>query len=191
MKSARLLLPLLLAVLAAGCASVPMPYPSCVAIGPAGSACPLPPRDLPAVSARHVVTINHDGQSQTFLGRLHVDNDALRLAGASLFGTHLFTITWDGTHIASRPPSRKLHPKLMVVMLEMAMADPAALRPRLHGLVLKVDDSGDGEVRTLHERGHLVARIERHGQPLAAARLTIAIPPAGLRIRLDPVPEAP
>lgn len=191
MRSTRLLLPLLLAVLAAGCASVPMPYPSCVAIGPAGSACPLPPQDLPAISARHVVTVNHDGQSQTFLGRLHVDASALRLAGASLFGTHLFTITWDGRQISSQPPLRKLHPKLMVVMLEMAMADPDALRPRLHGLVLEVDDSGDAEVRTLHEHGHLVARIERHGQTLAAARLDISIPPAGLHIRLDPVSEEP
>ncbi|HET7267034.1 MAG TPA: DUF3261 domain-containing protein [Oleiagrimonas sp.] len=191
MRSARLLLPLLLTVLAAGCATVPMPYPSCVAIGPAGSACPLPPQALPAVAARHVVTITHDGQSQTFLGRLNVDQQALRLAGASLFGTHLFTITWDGTRVTSEPPERKLHPKLMVVMLEMALANPDALRPRLHGMELKVENAGDGEVRTLYEHGHLVARIERHGDELASSRLRISIPPAGLHIRLDPLSGTP
>lgn len=187
MKSIRFLLPLLLVLLVAGCASVPMPRPDCVAIGPAGSMCPLPPQALPAVSARHVVTVTHDGQSHTFLGRLHIDHDALRLAGASLFGTHLFTIIWDGHDIRSQPPQSKMHPELMVVMLEVALADPDVLRPRLHGMVLKVEGQGDHEKRELFEHGHLVARVEKRGAALADAHMVMTIPPAKLTLKLAPV----
>lgn len=187
MKPVRLLLALVLALLAVGCASVPTLRPGCVAIGPAGSICPLPPAALPRISARHVVTVTQNGQSQAFLGRLQIDAGSLRLAGASLFGTHLFTITWDGHAIASQPPEAKLHPQLMVVMLEVALADPVALRPRLHGLVLKVDGQGDDEVRELFERGRLVARVERHGTSLADAHLVMTIPPAKLSLRLVPL----
>ncbi len=185
MKPVGLLL-LSWALLAAGCASIPLP-PGCVAIGPAGAICPLPPAALPAVAARHVVTVTHAGQSHTFLGRLRVDPHALRLAGASLFGTHLFTLTWDGHALSMQPPQAALRPKLMLVMLEVALADPATLRPRLHGLVLKVERHGDDETRALYERGRLVGRIEKHGTPLAVASLTMDIPPAGLRLRLQPL----
>lgn len=190
MKLIRLLPLLFLVTLMAGCATLP-DGPGCVAIGPAGAFCPLPPQDLPAVSARHMVTITHDGQNQTFLGRLHIGADALRLAGASLFGTHLFTITWDGARTSSEPPLPSLRPKLMVAMLQVALADPDALRPRLHGMVLKIENDGANEVRTLYEHGHLVARIERHGNMLASATLTIHIAPAGLRVQLTPLSDTP
>lgn len=178
---------LLIALLGAGCASVPAPRSDCVPIGPSGQICPLPPAALPAVSASHIVTVTRDGQSHTFLGRLHIDHDALRLAGASLFGTHLFTVSWDGHGIVSQPANSKLHPELMVAMLEVALADPAVLRSHLHGLTLEIDSHGDGEVRKLYERGRLVAHIEKHGSPLAVARLTMRIPPVGLTLHLTPV----
>jgi hypothetical protein len=187
MKILRFLPALLLALLGAGCASVPATGPGCVAIGPSGAVCPLPPGALPAVSARHLVTVTQDGQTHTFLGRLQIDAANLRLAGASLFGTHLFTITWDGQHITSAPPQAQLRPQLMVVMLEVALADPAALRPRLHGLVLKVEDHDGTEVRQLFARGRLVARVERHGAALADAHLVMTIPPARLTLRLAPL----
>ncbi|HEX7341992.1 MAG TPA: DUF3261 domain-containing protein [Rhodanobacteraceae bacterium] len=190
MKPSRLLLPLLFVVLGAGCAGLPMTRPDCVAIGPAGAVCPLPPAQLPALSARHVVTVTHAGQSHTFLGRLHIGRDALRLAGASLFGTHLFTLTWDGHAVSMQPIQSKLRPKLMLVMLEMALADPAALKPRLHGLVLKLSGTADDEVRALYEHGHLVARVERRGASLASAHVVMSIPPAKLVLRLAPLDGA-
>jgi len=184
---ARLLAGLLLCLACAGCASLP-PLPStCVKIGPAGAVCPLPPSALPKVEASHLVTVTHQGQSHTFLGRLGIDDKTLRLAGASLFGTHLFTITWDGQAVTSQPPEPNMHPKLMVAMLEVALADPAVLRSRLHGMTLTLERNNGVETRELVEHGHLVAHIERRGETLAAARLSIRIPPADLTLQLKPL----
>lgn len=177
----------LLFLCCAGCAMLSPTPPDCVKIGPVGAVCPLPPTALPAVQASHIVTITRGAEKQTFLGRLAIDSQALRLAGASLFGTHLFTITWDGHAIVSQPPEPKMRPDLVVAMLQLALADPAKMRPRLHRMVLKLARDGDSDVRELYEHGHLVARIERRGTPLATAHLFIQIPQAGLTLRLDPL----
>lgn len=186
----RLLVCLLLTLACSGCASLRSLPPDCIKIGPAGAFCPLPPSALPVVQASHLVTVTQTDQKHTFLGRLGVDAQALRLAGASLFGTHLFTITWDGKTVTSQPPEPKMHPELVVAMLEVALADPAIVRPRLHGIGLTVQRKGDTEIRELYEHGHLVAHIERHGTPLAAAHLVIRIPPAHLSLRLEPLQKA-
>lgn len=186
----RLITCLLLTLACAGCASLRSLPPDCMKIGPVGAFCPLPPSALPAVQASHLVTVTQADQKHTFLGRLGIDSQALRLAGASLFGTHLFTITWDGHAVTSQPPEPKMHPQLVVAMLEIALADPAMLRPRLHGMELTVNQTGDTDIRELHEHGHLVARIERRGTPLTAAHLVIHIPPAHLTLRLQPLQGA-
>ncbi|HET7300209.1 MAG TPA: DUF3261 domain-containing protein [Oleiagrimonas sp.] len=187
---ARFVASLLLCLACAGCASLPPLPATCEKIGPAGAICPLPPSALPKVEASHLVTVTHQGQSHTFLGRLEIDDKALRLAGASLFGTHLFTITWDGRTVASQPPEPDMHPKLMVAMLEVALADPALLRPQLHGMTLTLERKDGVETRELVEHGHLVAHIERRGATLATARLSIRIPPADLSLQLKPL-QAP
>ncbi|HET7370356.1 MAG TPA: DUF3261 domain-containing protein [Gammaproteobacteria bacterium] len=176
----------LLIPLIAGCATMER-LPGCIKVGPWGQVCPLPPAALPAVDANHIITVTRDGNSQTFLGRLHIGPDALRLAGFSLFGTHLFTISYDGGAVTALPPDIDLHPELVIAMLEAGLATPDEIRPRLHGLTLTVSRTADTEVRELHERGHLVARITRTGAPLAAARVDIEIPPAKLELRLTPV----
>jgi hypothetical protein len=181
----------LLIVCCAGCATLSPTPPGCVKIGPVGRACPLPPATLPAVQASHIVTVTHAAEKHTFLGRLAIDHQALRLAGASLFGTHLFTITWDGHSVTSQPPEPKMHPDLVVVMLEIALVDPARMRPHLHGMVLKVSRDGNKDVRELYEHGHLVARIERRGTPLAAAHMLIHVPQADLTLRLSPLHASP
>ncbi len=171
----------------AGCASLPR-GPGCVKIGPAGAICLLSPAALPQVEARHIVTVEHDGEQDTFLGRLRIDPAALRLAGNSLFGTHLFTIAWDGRTIDTQPRREKMHPDLIVAMLQASLANPGQLRPHLYGMELTVKHDGDGsEVRELYERGHLVARIRKGDGPLTRARLSITIPPAHTHIRLDPL----
>ncbi|HEX7339137.1 MAG TPA: DUF3261 domain-containing protein [Rhodanobacteraceae bacterium] len=187
MKTFRLLAGLTLAMALSACASAPRLPADCIAIGPAGALCPLPPAQLPKVSAQHLVKITQPSGSQTFLGRLEVTPHALRLAGASLFGTHLFTVVWDGKNVTSEPPLPKMHPRLMVAMLETALADPAALRAQLHGMTLTVAHTGDTQTRTLTERGRVVARITQHGGELARARLTMAIPPAHLTLQLTPL----
>lgn len=187
----RLVACLLLVLTCAGCTSLPTLPPDCVKIGPAGAFCPLPPSALPAVTANHLVTVTHEGEEHTFLGRLHVDDKALRLAGSSLFGTHLFTITWDGRTIGSEPPEPKMHPDLIVAMLEASLADPARLRPRLHGMELTVEQKDGAEIRELHEHGHLVAHIERRGASLAEADLSIHLPPAHLTLVLKPLKKTP
>lgn len=177
---------LLLIPLIGGCVTMPQ-LPGCVKIGPFGQACPLPPAALPAADARHIVSVTHAGDRQTFMGRLQIDANTLRLAGFSLFGTHLFTITYDGHDIVSQPQRPELHADLIVVMLEAALADPAALRPRLHGLTLKVSRTGKGETRDLLEHGHLVAHIERSKGPLAEARVVMHIVPADTVLVLRPI----
>ncbi len=178
---------LLLAALLTGCASLPR-GPGCVKIGPFGGACLLPPAALPAVRASHIVNIVHEEQKDTFLGQLRVDHQTMRLAASSLFGTHLFTIDWDGHRVSVQPPREGLRPKLITAMLEAAIADPARLRPQLHGIELAVSKHADGsEVRELREHGRLVARIQRSSGGLDQAYLSIDIAPAKLHLELKPM----
>lgn len=182
-----LLLALLpLALNLGGCATAPL-LPGCIRLGPDGQFCPLPPAALPAGNATHIVSVNRPGKRQVFIGRLRIDNQALRLAASSLFGAGLFTMTYDGNTISSKPEALDLHPDLVVVMLEVAIADPVALRPRLHNLTLKVRPSGHGEVRELYTHGHLVAHIERSGAQLSKASLVIRILPARTTLVMRPM----
>lgn len=180
------LLPLALSL--AGCATAPL-LPGCIRLGPDGQFCPLPPAELPAGNATHIVSINRPGKRQVFIGRLRIDNQALRLAASSLFGAGLFTITYDGSTIRSKPAGLDLHSDLVVVMLEAAIADPAALRPRLHNLTIKVRPTADGEVRDLYTHGHHVAHIERSGASLSDANIAIHILPAKTTLVLRPMEQ--
>ncbi|HET7570702.1 MAG TPA: DUF3261 domain-containing protein [Gammaproteobacteria bacterium] len=178
-------LALFMATLLTGCAT--LPPPGCVRLGPNSHFCLLPPTALPQVSAAHLVTIRRNGERQTFMGHLQIDDQALRLAASSLFGAGLFTITWDGHSVTSGPQEARVHPDLIVAMLELAIADPATLRPRLHNLALKL--SHRGEQRNLYAGGRLVAHIVTGSQPLSAAHIVMTIPPAHMTLVLKPVSE--
>lgn len=180
LRLSLLALPLLLA----GCATL-SPPPGCVRLGP-GAMCLLAPAALPPVNDTHLVTVTRDGKRDTFMGRLAIDAHTLRLAGASLFGTGLFDISYDGRTIDAQPPQAKAHADLMLAMLEITLADPAALRSHLYDLTLEVSKHGNNEVRELFTHGHLVAHIERSSGPLAKARIRIEIPPA--KTSLDMLP---
>jgi hypothetical protein len=180
----KLRLPLLaLTLLLAACAT--LPPPGCVKLGP-GAMCLLAPAALPAIDDTHLVTVARDGKQDAFMGRLAIDAHTLRLAGASLFGTGLFDISYDGRTIDAQPPRAKAHAELMLAMLEITLADPAALRSHLHDLTLKVGERDDNEVRDLYTHGRLVAHIERSKEPLAKARIRIEIPAA--KTSLDMLP---
>jgi len=186
-RACLLILPLI--ALVAGCASAPA-TPDCTPVGRSGHVCLLAPEALPAVRATHIVDIRRDGHEEIFLGQLQIDAHTLRLAGTSLFGINLFTIVYDGHTINSQPPHMKFHPDMLVVMLELTLADPAELENRLHNLTLKVSSSDHGQVRELYERGHLIARIERSDAPLAEARIKIEIPPDNMSIEMTPIPSS-
>ena len=177
---------LLMLSLLAGCASV-SPAPGCARLGGHGRFCPLPPASLPTVSASHIVTVMRAGHSQTFIGRLQIDAHNLRLAGLSLFGTELFTLNYDGKHIASHSVYGDLHPDLLLAMLELALAPAAALPPQLHRLTFTVSSAGAGQVRELWESGRLIMRIQTTAGPLASAQIRITIPPAKLAMQLMPL----
>jgi Protein of unknown function (DUF3261) len=181
----NLILMMLLALLSA-CASAPS-APDCTRIGHEGQFCALAPAQLPAIHANHIVTISHDGQQDTFMGDLQIDQHALRLAGLSLFGTSLFTISYDGHSMTQHPANKALHADLLVTMLELTLANPAMLRPQLHNLTLRVSDNGKAQVRELFEHGHLIARVETVGTPLTRARIDISIPLAKLAIQMTPL----
>jgi len=182
------LVPLALAALLAACATAPPP--GCTALGRDAAVCLLPPAALPAVDASHIVTVTHDGGQDTFMGLLHIDASALRLAALSLFGTGLFIIEYNGSAVTSRPEYAGFRPDILVVMLELAIADPARLQERLHNLRLTTGAGDRVQRRDLYEGERLVAHIETTEGPLAAAHIHIDIPPLKVSVDMTPVPDA-
>lgn len=187
MKSRALLLVTIVCLLA-GCTSLPL-APGCLRLGRNGQFCPLPPAALPALNGTRLVSVTRQGQTQTFLGRLQIDAQNLRLAGLSLFGTELFTLDYDGSHIASHPAQGELHPELLLAMLELTLAPAAELPPRLTGLTLTVSSAGGQQIRELWESGYLLARIEESVGAPAGAAIHMVIPPAGLALQLTPLAD--
>jgi hypothetical protein len=179
----------LLAVISLLAACATPLLPDCTRFGRDGQVCLLPPAALPALDATHLVTVTREGHPDSFLGQLHIDDQALRLAGSSLFGTGLFTLSYDGKTIQSQPADPQLHADTLVVMLELALADPAALKPRLHGLDLSVSTDANGETRDITERGQPIVHITRSAGPLAQATLNIEIPPLKISVLMKPVPS--
>jgi hypothetical protein len=174
-------------LLLTGCAT-PL-LPDCTRFGRDGQVCLLPPASLPTLDATHLVTVTRDGRPDTFLGQLHIDANILRLAGSSLFGTGLFTLSYDGHAITSEPQNPELHADTLVVMLELALADPAQIKPQLHDLDMKVSSDAEGETRDISERGHLIVHIERSAGPLTQARLKIDIPPLKVSVDMKPMSQ--
>lgn len=173
----------------AGCAGVP-PGPACERFGRDGQVCLLPPSALPALDGSRLVTVTRDRQAQSFMGLLHIDDHNLRLVGLSLLGTGIFSFVYDGRDVTAQPPDSELHPGRLVVMLELAVADPAALQPRLKGLELRTGAKGGLEMRDLYEHGELLAHIERSAGPLTEATLSISIPSLKLSVRMQPMPAS-
>lgn len=184
----RLLKPLLLILLLAGCAGLPPP-PGCTSFGRHGAVCLLPPDQLPALDGSRLVTVTHDGKQDSFLGLLHIDAGVLRLDGSTLFGTGLFDLSYDGKVLQMAPPQATLHPDLLVVMLELSLVDPALLRAQLYGLTLNTRDEGGQEIREIFEDGRLIAHIERDDVPLDKAHIRIDIPPAKLSVDMRPMDQ--
>jgi hypothetical protein len=174
-----------LLMLLAGCAT-PL-LPDCTRFGRDGQVCLLPPAALPKLDAAHLVTVTREGKTDSFMGQLHIEDQVLKLAGSSLFGTGLFTLGYDGHAIQAQPEDPELHADTLVLMLELALADPQALRPRLHGLDLTVSETADGEVRDISERGHAIVHILRGKGPLAQAPLSVDIPPLKVSVTMQPL----
>lgn len=174
---------LLLACAALSACVTPL-LPDCTRFGRSGQVCLLPPSALPAVDAVHLVSITRDGRTDTFLGQLHIDAKDLRLAGSSLFGTGLFTLSYDGSQVTVQPDESQLPADKLVVMLELALLPPEQLRPRLHELDLDVTHEGTDEVRDISEHGHLIVHIVRGAGPLAEAPLQIDVPPLKLSVKM-------
>ena len=183
--------PLLLCVLLllAGCASAPL-EPGCERFGREGQVCLLPPSALPALDGSRLVTLTRDGQAQSFMGLLHIDGRDLRLVGLSLLGTGIFSLVYDGRDVRAQPADSDLHPERLVVMLELAVADPGQLEPRLKGLELRTGVKDGLETRDVYERGELIAHIERNQGPLADATLSISVPPLKLSVLMKPMPAS-
>ena len=178
---------LLLLILALPACATPL-LPDCTRFGRDGQVCLLPPSALPKLDATHLVTVTREGQPNNFLGQLHIDDQVLRLAGSSLFGTGLFDVSYDGKTLKAEPDDPQLHADTLVVMLELALADPAEIKPRLHGLDMTVNSTGAGETRDISERGQPIVHIERSAGPLAQATLKIEIPPLQVSVKMDPMP---
>ena len=174
----------------AGCATMPL-APGCTRFGRDGQLCLLPPASLPPVEGSHLIKVMHDGQEDAFIGLLHIDDHALRLAGLSLFGTSLFNIEYDGETIKSAPTQGSLKPDMLIAMLELAIADPTLLQDRLHGLSLKVDSGGGMQIRDVSEGAHLIAHVEDSGASLAESTIRIQIPPLKVSVEMTPMTGAP
>jgi hypothetical protein len=190
MNGMRLILLGTLLTALAGCATTPL-GPGCTRFGRDGQLCLLPPASLPAVEGSHLIKVVHAGQEDAFTGLLHIDAHDLRLAGFSLFGTSLFNIEYDGESVKSAPTQGSLKPDMLVAMLELAIADPARLQERLHGLTLKVSMAGETQIRDISEGDKLIAHIEESGTPLAEATIRIEIPPLNISVEMTPMGGAP
>jgi len=161
--------------------------PGCTRFGRSGQVCLLPPAALPKLDAVHLVSITREGKTDTFLGQLHIDAKALHLAGSSLFGTGLFTLSYNGEEVRVEPETKGLPADELVVMLELALADPAQLREHMHDLTLTVHQGPQGETREIAEGDHLIAHIERGAGPLAEVPVTIEVPPLKLSVKMTAV----
>ncbi len=175
---------------AAGCASVPPA--GCVAFGRGGQLCLLAPAQLPALDGVHLVTIDHDGTQQTFIGQLHIDAHIIRLAGSSLLGPGLFTVSYDGHTLHSAPANGPQRADMLIVMLELVAARQRVLQPALRGMRLTQTTAADGKrVRELFAGGRLVAHIEISAGPLRQATIRLDIPPAHLSVLMQPLASRP
>jgi hypothetical protein len=161
--------------------------PDCSRFGRDGQVCLLPPAALPKLDAVHLVTVTRDGKPDSFMGQLHIDDQTLRLAGSSLFGTGLFTLSYDGHAVRAQPDNPQLRAETLVMILELALADPTALKPRLHGLDLAVSETAASEVRDISERGHPIVHIVRGKGPLPEAPLSVDIPPLKISVTMKPL----
>lgn len=161
----------------------------CIRFGRSGQFCPLPPAALPALDGSHLVSVTRAGHTDSFMGQLHIDPQALRLAGASLFGTGLFLMQYDGKQLSVQPELPQLPTDKLLVMLELSLAEPDRLRPQLRDLELTVTKADGKEVRELTEHGHLIARIEQDMAPLARRNMRINIPPLDLSVQMKPLAE--
>ena len=184
----RLCLSLLLMTLSA---CVTPLLPDCTRFGRDGQVCLLPPSALPKLDVTHIVTVARDGKPDSFLGQLHIDAQTLRLAGSSLFGTGLLSLSYDGKTLQVEPESPQLPAGKLVVILELALADPAEIKPRLHGLDLTVSDGPQGQVRDILERGRPIVHIVRGTGPLSVAPLSIDIPPLKISVVMKPLSDSP
>ncbi|MGH8282556.1 MAG: DUF3261 domain-containing protein [Gammaproteobacteria bacterium] len=181
---------ILVLVFVAGCVSVPPP--NCVAFGRGGQFCLLPPADLPALDGARMVTIEHDGRKQMFIGQLHIDQQVIRLAGSSLFGPSLFSVSYDGYALHSAPAQVSQRADLLIAMLELVTANQQDLQTALCGLTLTQTTTADGgHVRELFEHTQRVAHIEISAGLLAQATIRFDIPPAHLSVLMQPLDSKP
>ncbi len=175
----------------AGCASV-LPAAGCMAFVRGGQLCLLPPAQLPPLDGAHMVTIDHDGTQQTFIGQLHIDARVIRLAGSSLLGPGLFSVSYNGRTLQSEPAHGPQRADLLIIMLELVMARQRALQPALRGMRLTQTTAADGtRVRELFAGGRLVAHIEISAGPLRQATIRFDIPPAHLSVLMQPLAARP
>jgi len=180
---------LLITVLLAGCASAPL-APGCERFGRDGALCLLPPASLPAVDGSRLVSVDRDGHQDSFIGLLHVDDHDLRLVGLSLFGTSLFSVSYDGQGFTAEPKSDERYLRQLLVMLELAVADATQLEPRLQGITLETGTTNGVETRDFYEHGEKIAHLERSAGPLADATLRIDVPRLKLAVLMKPMPAA-
>lgn len=174
----------------AGCAGVPPR--NCVAFGRGGQVCLLPPAQLPPMDGVHMVTVDQSGKRQVFIGQLHIDAQMIRLAGSSLFGPSLFSVSYDGHNLRSEPANGPQRADILIAMLELVAADQQVLEPTLHGLTLtNATNAGGKQVRELFEQDHLVAHIEIGTGPLTQATVRFDIPTAHLSILMQPLASQP
>ena len=169
-----------------GCASVPPP--NCVALDHGGQVCLLPPAQLPPLDGAHMVTLDQDGKRRMFIGLLHIDAHVIRLAGSSLFGPTLFTISYDGQALHSEPGGIARRAGLLIAMLELVTADRQDLRAALRGLTLTQTTAVDGgRMRRLFEHKRQVAQIIIGAGSLTQATIRFDIPSAHLSVLMVPL----
>lgn len=178
------LLGCMLLLLGAGCAGMPPGALECADFGSGSAFCLLPPAALRPIRLTHLVQISRPDGEQSFISRLRVDDQVMRLAAASLFGPNLFSLRYDGHTLTRHGGDAKLRPIYLLAVMQFVMNSPAQLKPALHGLHEQRDANGE---RCLLNHGTRVVCVRQEGANLHTARLTISMPSAGIKMTLKPI----
>ena len=159
-----------------------------VPLGNSGQISLLSPQDLPRLNGAHMVTINHDGKKEMFIGELHIDRRSIRLDASSLLGPSLFEVSDEDGRLHSRPACAFTEPGLVIAMLELVLARRQALVESLHGLILREQRGSRGKrVRDVYEQGHLILHIVISSKPAAQATIFMTMPQEHLSILMQPL----
>lgn len=155
----------------------------CAALGAGARQCLLPPGALHALGAStRSVAFRRGAASELWIMQIEADDARTLLVVSDPLGLPRFSLRHDAGGLHVEPEAALAHADAtrLLALLELAHADPAALRRSLHGAELTLGDDGGRHWRELRVGGALRARAEIEGD-----RVTLRVPALDLEVKVD------